>query len=271
MRWSDVVVLILIVAIGLGLLAGGVSRVNDASFRASCQNNLKLIELACLNYHDSFKCFLTGTIGKEKLPPEKGFSWMILIVPYVECSKSGLGIDYAKAWDAEENQKALAVPNPFYLCPANPDRTTPAGAALSHYVGIGGVGPRAPFLPGDHPRAGIFRYGTRKTLAKEEAEIRFQGTSLDDIKDERATTLMIMETNSENGPWMASGPATVRGLDPDRPPYLGVGGQFGSYHGHGSNAAFADGSVRFLANSLDPKVFEAMATIAGREKVELPE
>jgi prepilin-type processing-associated H-X9-DG protein len=271
MRWSDFLVLILIVAIGLGLLAGGINRLRDASLWASCRNNLKQIELACLNYHDSFKCFPTGTIGKEKLPPEKGFSWMIVIIPFVECSKSGLGIDYTKAWDAEENHKALAVPYPIYFCPANPDRTTSGGAALSHYVGIAGVGPRAAFLPRDHPGAGVFRYGPRETLTKEETEVRFRGTCLDDIKDNCATTLMMVETNLENGPWMASGPATVRGLNPDGPPYLGVGGQFGSYHRHGSNAAFADGSVRFLADSLDSRVFEAMATIAGGEKVELPE
>jgi prepilin-type N-terminal cleavage/methylation domain-containing protein/prepilin-type processing-associated H-X9-DG protein len=40
---------------------------------------------------------------------------------------------------------------------------------------------------------------------------------------------------------------------------------FASLHTGGANAVFADGSVRFMSNSLDGRVFMALATIAGGE------
>jgi prepilin-type processing-associated H-X9-DG protein len=88
-----------------------------------------------------------------------------------------------------------------------------------------------------------------------------------DIKDGTGATLAVIETASANGPWTAGGPPTVRGLDPGRQPYLGRGRQFGGTHPGGAMALFADGSVRFLRESIDPKTFEALATIAGREEV----
>ncbi len=42
---------------------------------------------------------------------------------------------------------------------------------------------------------------------------------------------------------------------------------FASFHPGGANAVFADGSVRFMSNSLDGRVFMALATIASGEVV----
>jgi hypothetical protein len=92
---------------------------------------------------------------------------------------------------------------------------------------------------------------------------------------------MVIETNFENGPWSAGGFPTVRGIDTDGSDYLGFTGQFGSLHRteestlfkvypECSNCTFVDGSVRYLVKTIDPLTFEALATIAGGEKVELP-
>jgi prepilin-type processing-associated H-X9-DG protein len=45
---------------------------------------------------------------------------------------------------------------------------------------------------------------------------------------------------------------------------------FGSFHTNGLNFALADGSVRFVSNSVDIRMLGAMATIAGGEVVNLP-
>ncbi|HEX5472311.1 MAG TPA: DUF1559 domain-containing protein, partial [Lacipirellulaceae bacterium] len=43
-----------------------------------------------------------------------------------------------------------------------------------------------------------------------------------------------------------------------------------SAHAGGVNAVFADGSLQFIADEIDPAVWRAMATIAGKETAELP-
>ena len=77
--------------------------------------------------------------------------------------------------------------------------------------------------------------------------------------------MMLAETTFANGPWTAAGPATMRGLDTKRQPYIGAGRQFGGAHSAGALVAFADGSVRFLPDRIDPNILEAIATIAGSE------
>jgi prepilin-type processing-associated H-X9-DG protein len=50
--------------------------------------------------------------------------------------------------------------------------------------------------------------------------------------------------------------------------YIGPGRPFGGlHHGSGANVAFADGSVRFISQTIDPRVFEAVSTISGGKKV----
>ena len=70
----------------------------------------------------------------------------------------------------------------------------------------------------------------------------------------------------------------MRGLVPGEQPYLGVGRPFGGTHfgensvfgkgkSFGCNAALADGSVRFLTESMSPNVLEAVVTTGGGEEI----
>ncbi len=82
--------------------------------------------------------------------------------------------------------------------------------------------------------------------------------------------MVLAESGRVRDSWLAGGPATVRGLDRTEQPYIGPGRQFGGLHvatsgSQGVNVAFADGSVRFLPATIDPRIFEAISTIAGHE------
>ena len=79
--------------------------------------------------------------------------------------------------------------------------------------------------------------------------------------------MMVAETYDRLGSWNSGGFSTVRGLDPARRPYLGDGRPFG--RSGGAEVLFADGSVRWVTDSVDARLFEAMATIHGGEPIPL--
>jgi prepilin-type processing-associated H-X9-DG protein len=141
----------------------------------------------------------------------------------------------------------------YWLCPCNPNRGKLGWPGVTHYVGVAGVGEDAAALPAYAPQAGIFGCD--------------RSTRLADIHDGTSNTLLLMETAWENGPWTAGGEPTMRGLEPKRQPYLGRGRPFGGTHPGVGGVAFADGSVRFLRESIRPEVLEALATKAGGEEI----
>jgi hypothetical protein len=255
-------VVVLVVAAGLVVawVVGAVVKVRRAAASAQCQDNFRQMAMAFENYYGTYGQFPPGTIRNPDLPVERRLSWTVDHWSYLEAHM----IRHARsqAWDAEDN-RALAGGSRVYRCPANPEQTREDGVGLLHYMGVAGLGPDAARLPVSHPRAGVFAYD--------------RGTRREDVKDGMATTLLLVETTTSLGPWLAGGPSTVRGLDPDGPPYLGPDGQFGSRHPAGSftsavttRALFTDGSVRTLAQDIAPEVFEALATIAGGEEVSPP-
>jgi hypothetical protein len=180
------------------------------------------------------------------------------VLPYLEEENLYKQFDTARGWWAEENRPAARRMVKVFLCPANSYLVADGEPALTHFVGVAGVGRDAAALPAADPKAGFFGYD--RTVARR------------DIKDGTSNTLTVIETSADNGPWAAGGRATVRGLDPDARPYLGRGRPFGTVHyaprfvgtaQAPANAALADGSVRLLAEGISPRTLEALATIAG--------
>ncbi|MFO0960217.1 MAG: DUF1559 domain-containing protein [Isosphaeraceae bacterium] len=189
-----------------------------------------------------------GTEANPSLPPERRLSWLAALASYWDYGGLYNDIDRAAAWDSPHNAPLAGL---NYLTDYEPYPDDRLKRGLSPYVGIAGVGRDAALLPVEHPRAGAFGYD-RVTAAR-------------DIRDGAGATIIVVETGRDNGPWLAGGPPTVRALDPGRGPYLGRGRQFGGVRVGSAVALFADGSVRPVSDSIEPRVFEAIATIAGGE------
>ncbi len=232
-----------------------------AAARAQCQNNLKQIALGGHQYHDAEGHWPVGTLPSEALPPEKRLSWQAALLPYLEQDGLYKALDRGAAWDGGKNATEARRPVRTFTCgiarSGNDEKTS--------YVGVAGVGADAATFPLRDARCGLFGYDRR--------------VKQKDVADGLANTLLALDTSREPGAWAAGGGATVRGLDPQGQPYVARDGQFGLVHRDPptiqfarlpveASSAFADGSVRMLADKVSPGVLEALATIAGGETIE---
>jgi hypothetical protein len=258
-----VVVFVVILVVVFGLLVPNVAKVRRAAARSQCENKLKQIALALHTYAATHSKFPAATISQPGLAPEDRLSWIVAILPQLERETLYRQIDTKDSWRVASATPSLQTALKELHCPGWVMEFVPEPGILTSYVGVTGVGEDAAILPTTNSQAGVFGYDRE--------------TALDSIKDGDATTLLLLETMQHNGPWSQGGPATARGLDPARQPYLGEGRPFGGmnfsdgsyYHRiyKGCAAAFVDGSVRSLGDSVSSKVLEALATKAGGESL----
>lgn len=244
-----------------------------AAARSQCANNLKQIALGLHNYADTYSPeqgkgqtggLPRGTVPNATLPPQQRLSWYVEVLPFVEQDTLYRKFDLRNGWRHRVNEAAARTPLKMLYCPDWGREAEPDPPYLTAYLGVAGIGSDAAILPIEDRKAGVFGYNRSTSLAK--------------IQDGTSNTLLILESARDNGAWAQGGSGTVRGLVPDEQPYLGSGRPFGGTHfaentifrrgrSIGSNAAMADGSVRFLNESIKPQVLESVATIAGGEKV----
>ncbi|WP_435020935.1 DUF1559 domain-containing protein [Tundrisphaera sp. TA3] len=222
----ELMVVVAVVALVCAALMPAVCSAHRKSARIQCINYCKLIGLALHNYQQAY----------DSLPPAYTVdangrplhSWRTLILPYLEQEKLYQSIDLAKPWDDPANAAALATAVPAYHCPSAPGPST-----LCSYLGV--ATPGGCFPPGE-PR------------------------KLEEITDGPSSTLMVIEAGSEYAaPWMAP-------VDADERLILGLGPTAKLNHAGGVNAGMADGSVRFLKDSVPAEVRSAMISVAGGEK-----
>ncbi len=217
-----------------------------------CISNLHNIALGILGYQSVNGAFPVGSWPNAELEPESRLSWYAQILPQIDCQDEYDGLEKDQPWDVGQNGLLAHKRISYLLCYSAAPRA-PGSPEPAPYVGIAGLGKDAPRMAKSDVRAGVFGYDRQTTMA--------------DIKDGTANTMMIAETGRVGGSWLQAGPATVRGLDPARQPYIGAGRQFGGQHGGGALVAMADGSVRRIDASISPKIFEAFSTMAGGEKL----
>jgi Protein of unknown function (DUF1559) len=194
--------------------------------------------------------------------PDQRVSWMAEMVPYLGDGEfQGIRVDPAKSWQEGANLSIAGVLIPQFLGRPNP-LAPPLGhypgvapeVAATNYVGVAGVGLDAAEYAADNPNAGIFGYNRETKPA--------------DVKRGLDKTIALLQVPPEEGtPWLAGGGATVRGVSdgPDAvKPFVCA-----EYQGkRGTFAIMGDGKVRFIPETIDPKIFRTMCLIAGGEKIE---
>jgi prepilin-type processing-associated H-X9-DG protein len=211
-------------------LVEGLDGARPAARRALSMNNLKQIWMALSAYNERFDVFPPGgTFDRLGRPIQ---SWQAMILPYIERKDIWERIDFSLPWDDPRNAAPLREAIPAYLCPGITTERDSAGRALTHYASNVRV------LGGDVTRAPK------------------------DVTDGGAFTFMAGEVASSFKAWG----------DPTnwRDPGLGINRSqegFGSPFPGGANFLFVDGSVRFIQDSIDLRVLEALSTPRGGEAV----
>jgi hypothetical protein len=233
------------------------------SYRAECTNRLRLVGMAVNLYQEANTIYPPGTLANPDLSPERRLSWLVSLLPYYVERESKQrrgeqaesifqttweGIDRTKAWDDEANRPATSRLLHAFLCPAHPAFREEPTTGPTYYVGIAGLGRKAAELPASDPASGMFGYDRTISPA--------------DLNAGASYTMLITETAWCNGPWAAGGFATVRGLDPQKIPYLGKNRPFGGLHPHIVNILYADSTVRPFAEDASASEFARLATIS---------
>lgn len=223
------------------------------------------------------QAFPAGTLPRNSTPeryglpypPDHRASFLVELLPFIGHGGLRSTIQEKKyAWYAKENLPAAQTWVPEFLVPYYPQSAWRAHSPLAegkslgatNYVAVSGLGLDSARLDPNDPaaakRVGITGYDWGSKPAQ--------------ISDGLSNTVYMMQVPPGfNRPWIAGGGATVQGVDDaaDNPVadfvHRTPEGKRGTY------ALMADGSVRWVPEGIDPKVFKAMVTRAGGESIDL--
>ena len=279
----ELLVVIAIIAVLIALLVPAVQKVREAASRLQCQNNLKQIGLAMHSYHDRMKSFPAGYVSQVNAQDDDlgpGWGWAAYLLDDLEQGNLKRQINFALDIGNNANATARVQSLPVFLCPSDsppppfiPEDAT-ASLAFASYVAM--FGP-AKITKDSGDDTGIFYRNSR--------------TRIGDITDGTSNTLMVGERASRIAYSSWTGALTGCEVKPNSPTTYGNGSaavlclghtgyaaneetpnnslnfveDFSSQHTGGVNFVFADGTVRFIPNSINPAVWEALGTRAGGE------
>ncbi len=217
--------------VGIALLLPAVQAAREAARRTQSSNNLKQIGLGLVNFADVYKSFPAAAVVDKQGRPL--LSWRVAILPYVEQQELYNRFHLDEPWDSEHNKALIALMPIVYRNPNLPA----ASEGKTNYLAVA---------------------GENATLQPK------KGTTFPTITDGTSNTIAVVEANADRA---------VIWTKPDdwspneKEPLAGLLG----FRAGGFLALFADGSVRFLSQSVNPNTFKAMLTRNGGEVINVDE
>ncbi|MCA9145091.1 MAG: DUF1559 domain-containing protein [Planctomycetales bacterium] len=294
----ELLVVLAIVGVLTALILPAVQHAREAARRMSCQNNLKQIGLGLHGYHDTHRTFPPGAL--ISIPPattticgsgsgfaavdiigegtvgagRHGTSWMLRILPYIE-----QGNLYDR-WDFRTsvigNSVVASTDIPVFYCPSRRSRVTNQAIMFGNWSGGGNdyggcIGACNGWHNCGRHETWVVAQGRRPLDTCKGIFGVQRGTRLAEVTDGTGTTIMVGEvqrldegtdvTTSRDG-WAVGGVSThfstcSDGCEGINAPHFE---EPGSRHDGGAMFTMTDGSVQFLAETIDKDVLKALGS-----------
>jgi prepilin-type N-terminal cleavage/methylation domain-containing protein/prepilin-type processing-associated H-X9-DG protein len=265
----ELLVVLAIVGLLVALLLPVVQRSREAARRGQCANNLRQLGIALAAYHAVFEVFPRGGWP----PASANISWTSAILPQLEEGDLYARLDRSVRYNHPGNLTAGQTPLSIVLCPSSPraslfrpssDPLPPADNrfARSDYTAIDGErGLRAPTAT-NNPERGVL--------------IMKRNIAISAIVDGTAQTILVGEApEGIDGLWigvsnLAEQSARINAPAAFAPNYVfyDFGQIISSYHPEGAQVLMADGSARFLLETMDDRTLAALCSRAGGEVID---
>ncbi|MDX2038268.1 MAG: DUF1559 domain-containing protein [Isosphaeraceae bacterium] len=247
----ELLVVIAIIAVLIALLLPAVQAAREAARRIGCVNNLAQIGIALHGYHDSWNAFPPGAWDLRTFRKPKGrqVAWSALILPGLEQTPLYDSLNIILAYDSLENRTSAAVVLEVYLCPSSTrGEDLVDGRGACEYGGLHGERINGP----NNPPKGMMLHDAPVSLAM--------------VPDGSSNTIIVGEdTGFADGQWINGLNLFDQAFPINRAPRFE--NDLRSNHPGGVDVLLADGSVRFLRETIHSQALAALCTRAGGEIV----
>jgi prepilin-type N-terminal cleavage/methylation domain-containing protein len=301
----ELLVVIAIIGVLVALLLPAVQAAREAARRSQCSNNLKQIGLALHNYHDTNLAFPMGNFVRTSgsgVPPLRGdgWTWHVRILSFAEQGPLYERVRHVVATDSGNQNSAeqlLAGRDTrltIFQCPSHPGgvvNPSKNGYQLSTYNGVCGtttfnddqldeatdIGYRGNgfFFMNSSVRFADVIDGTTNTFLVAEVQDELKGSpnsnrmrgsdrryNFSDNSDGNPPTditeyLVGMESNDP-----------INANHRDSAGFFNNNGEYaGSYHPGGAQFCLGDGSVRFVSQTINMTIYQALGSRDGGETI----
>lgn len=261
----ELMVTIAIIGILIALMLPAVQQSREAARRLQCQSHLKQLGLALHNYHAVHNILPPGsiTVGPA-FETLSGWGWGAMLLPYLDQVALYHRIDFATNTAVGKNLTQISNTIPVWLCPTD--------VSPKHITAFSFDSDVAIVAAGSYPGVEAMLYETSNVRFRDVTDGLSQTLLLGEHRYERSTQTGDENTASWLGRITFSDHYVYNAI-----PHASISAStkinhsiFSSRHTGGAYFALGDGSVGFMAETIDSTIMSALATRSGGESVDLP-